>query len=153
MTDQQMTPPQAWDHETAGRAFHEAGHAIAARQLGLKVDGLTLDAASTRYPVSDSGRRRSCTVSYAGPIAEQRYERLTGNECATLWTDAWRGDCEHIEACKLSDAERMKARERARWLVATHWKKIDALAKALIERGGPMTGDEMNALLGGVFFF
>jgi hypothetical protein len=151
MTDH-MTPLQAWDHMTARRAYHEAGHAIAARQLGLRVTEVTLDAAMTMTPQSDSGRRRSCVVDYAGPAAEQHFARLSTDQCAALWTDAWVGDRQHIEALQLSDAERVKARERARWLVRVHWKKVDAVAKELIARG-PMTGDQMRELLNGVFFF
>jgi hypothetical protein len=117
------------------------------------VGELSLDAAHTKYPLTDSGRRRSCTVSYAGPIAEHRYARLTGDECTALWTDAWTGDRENIESCQLSDAERAKARERAKWLIAVHWRKIDALATALIERGGILTADEVREVLSGVYFF
>jgi hypothetical protein len=152
MTDR-MTPKQNYEHETARRAYHEAGHALAARQLGLRLTEVSLDAATTMTPQSHSGRRRSCAVDYAGPVAEQHFARLTSDECAALWQDAWTGDRRHIEALQLIDAERVKARERAKWLVATHWRKIDALAKALIEHDGPITGDEMNALLRGVYFF
>jgi hypothetical protein len=140
------------DALTCRRAHHEAGHAIASRRLSLSVTKLTLDGATSRMPVTDSGRQRFATVAYGGPIAEARYCRLTSDQCRKLWTDAWQGDRENIERCQLSDAERVKARERAKWLVATHWRKIDALATALAERR-ELSGDEVRAVLNNVYFF
>jgi hypothetical protein len=133
-------------------AYHEAGHAVAARQIGVSIVAVSLDETHTRHRLRDSAPRQRATVSYAGPIAEAEYCRLTSDECATLWQDAWHGDRANIEKLGLTDAERGKARARAQWLVATHWRKIDALATALVERG-EMTGDEVNELLVGVFPF
>lgn len=150
---ERMTPLQAWEHETARAAFHEAGHAIAARQIGVTIITVGLDAVHTKYRLRDSAPRQRCAVSYAGPISEAQYCRLSSDQCRVLWdSDAWHGDRANIEKLGLTDAERGKARERAQWLVQTHWRKIDALAAALIERG-EMTGDEVNEVLRGVFFF
>jgi hypothetical protein len=77
------------DALTCRRAHHEAGHAIASRRLSLSVTKLTLDGATSRMPVTDSGRQRFATVAYGGPIAEARYCRLTSDQCRKLWTDAW----------------------------------------------------------------
>jgi hypothetical protein len=102
--------------------------------------------------MTESGRRRFATVAYCGPISEQRYAKLTGDECRGLWLDGWCGDWMNIQKCRLSDAERARARERAAWLMQTHWRKVQALVPVLLERG-TMTGDEVNEVLRGVFFF
>lgn len=150
------------DQQILRQAFHEAGHAIGSRQLGLRVSALSLDAATSMVPLfeddgqmTDSGRRRFATVSYCGPISEAQHRRLTSDECTALWLDGapWCGDRANIEKCKLSDAERTRARVLAERLVAIHWRKIDALAAALVEHDGTMTGAEVETLLRGVFPF
>jgi hypothetical protein len=156
-----LAPRPHVSDEMMRRAFHEAGHAVGSRQLGLRVTTLSLCAAVSMVPLLedsetmiDSGRKRFATVAYCGPAAEQRHAKLTGDECRTLWQDGgpWCGDRANIERCQLNDVDRAKARARAAWLVQTHWRKIDALAAALIERQ-TMTGDEMREVLRNVFFF
>jgi hypothetical protein len=154
-----LAPRPHVSDEMMRRAFHEAGHAVGSRQVGLRVTSLSLDAATSLVPLiadggpmTDSGRRRFATVAYCGPISEARYCRLTGDQCTALWQDAWTADRKNIESCALDATQLVKARERAKWLVATHWRKIDALAAALIERGS-LTGDEMREVLRNVFFF
>src|SRR5262245_58619434 len=94
------------DDQTYPRAIHESGHMVAAVKPGLPITGLPLDCASIRYPCTDAGRRRSATVSFAGPIAEAHYARLTSDQCRALWHDAWAGDLANIEEYALDAAER-----------------------------------------------
>ena len=160
IADQQITPLQAWDHETARKAYHEAGHAVGSRAIGCRVTSLSLDGATSMIPLlddgemTDSGRRRFATIAFCGPIAEQRYARLTGDECNKLWLDgaAWCGDGANIAKCALDAAHLAKARERAVWLMQTHWRKVQALAPILMERGS-LSGDEVNEILRNVLFF
>jgi hypothetical protein len=46
----------------------------------------------------------------------------------------------------------MEYDQRAGWVAATHWRKVTTLATALVERG-EMTGDQVNEVLAGVWFF
>lgn len=101
------------------RAYHETGHAVGSRQLGMRVSSLSLGEVVSMVPLmedgetmTDSGRRRFATVAYSGPLAETRYAKLAGYECRTLWLDGapWCGDRKNIETCALGVAQRAKAR-------------------------------------------
>ena len=93
-------------------------------------------------------------MAFAGPLREQRYRRFTDEQCAPFWrnTGGWADDLRNIEQHLLDPEKRARAKERAAWLVVTHWRKIAALAPILAERE-TMTGDEVDKVLRGIFFF
>ena len=129
-------------------AYHEAGHAVVAIQLGFQFKHITIipgDDDSLGHILYEQytmflnvGHRsfardlRDYLVSNrAGPIAEERY---TGR-----WNDVGAaGDDEHFLSMlyrMYGDRRDRHARDltrQARRLVATHWRGIECVAQALI---------------------
>jgi ATP-dependent Zn protease len=148
------------ERETAPRkmnprevAYHEAGHAVVARNFGLAVmrvsinqaygelfDGQLREGYMRLEP--DAARhaslQRRLWIALAGPAAQERHNpdgyRLDGLVCA-------RGDYECARKlyaelrgkpdCKAEDLASNERRARA--LVTEHWSAIEAVAMALLE--------------------
>jgi hypothetical protein len=68
-------------------AIHEAGHAVVARALGLKVTAVTRNRVWFR-PRNDMGPmpHQACAViCLSGPWAERRYCGYSPEQCAEQW--------------------------------------------------------------------
>jgi hypothetical protein len=136
-------------------AFHEAGHAVIAWSLGLKVHSATIVPAPgihggvehanplrgihLDYDGSDRARRRAeiaIIVCLAGPVAQQRYKPRS-------WR-SYHGQYDHSQAADLAlslngSDEATNAHLKylaivARDMVAALWPLIERVAGALIER-------------------
>jgi hypothetical protein len=126
-------------------AIHESGHATVATMIGLPVERLTLDCCDL-YP--SKSPRRSCMVSFAGPLSEQRYAGLSDGDCAKLWEGDWHGDFENILSHDFAPGERGQLRQRSAFFVDRYWDRIERLAAALAERGA-LSGAEVEAVVRG----
>ncbi len=142
-------------------AFHESGHAVAARQLGLQVvrasaaPGRT--GVRTRHEIGVPPAQLAATmqklllVDLSGPLAEEHFAGVSDElACAKdeanalrralrlgLWTSA-----------RLDEAEELveHSRPKAAHLVQQAWPAIERVAAALAD-GHVLTGDQVDALM------
>ena len=134
-----------------GTAYHEAGHAIVAYALGLRVGGIHINEHDEGggAAVSDWVTSRS--------FVEQAALRLAGMKAQTLWAKpstlplGGSDREEFLNQCRgLSDACRdeieIRGFERAGEKLQTYEGKVKAVAEHLIEHG-QMTEDEFEALM------
>jgi len=148
-------------------AFHEAGHAVIARSLGLKIHSATivpvtgihgrvehanpLRGIHLDYDGSDRAHRRAETaiiVCLAGPAAQRRHKPQS-------WR-SYHGQSDHSRAADLAlslngSDEATNAHLKylavvARDMVAAQWPLIEQVAGALIERQ-TLTGAELAGVL------
>lgn len=141
-------------------AYHEAGHAIIAHELGADVDNITCDS---------SGRERGhCTLkesmsaenhavwSAAGTEAQRKFLESKGVKKGIGQDDGCMDDLDGVlDAAEVesgtddlgSNAAIINARwERARKMVEDHWPQIERLANELMRRG-TMTGDDIRSVI------
>ena len=140
--------PENYGVQTAF-AYHEAGHATAARLLGWKVTRITLDPPFT-YMEMPRTRRRSqqLAVTLAGFMAEALHrdalDRTVVRNAAildALERDEWRGwegddraVCELLAGLKPEDAKRdlLSAHRTALGWLREHWREVEAQARELL---------------------
>jgi ATP-dependent Zn protease len=125
-------------------AVHEAGHAVAARVLGYRVESVTITPTATRsgsctlpqgvHPLDEA------VIALAGRIAE---EDICG---ATIGA----GDSADLKAVSRCiggmDTLFVEAKRKAREITLNHSRAIQALAHVLV-RHHDLTGDEVSAVL------
>ena len=141
-------------------AYHEAGHAVCGRTLGLASGGATIEPDGVGHAmvaghhtihddfIASGGYRDFLSsvflklqVCLAGPEAE----RIAFGDC-----DA-RGDMRMIELCRrysisiVNDVERLQPSVHA--LLTKHWRSVEVVAEALMARR-TLTGAEIDALVG-----
>lgn len=135
------------------KAHHDAGHAVVAYMLGLKVQCVSLDAdASTTIELPD-GDERTILVDLAGPYAQRHFAPLS----------AWRRPKQLDDLRKAADliaemhgtgevASKYRAyvEARATQMVEQYWPLIEVIAKGLVERQ-LIPGDEMAEIMFGPF--
>jgi len=126
-------------------AYHEAGHAVAARKLGLPVDyinivpkGATLGHVMLTGPeVPDP--ELDIIFSMAGPVAEKR---LTGERLKIAHNDR-----QHVlMALEMAAHSRQHYIRLTEKLVADNWEAIVDVAEELI-RVGKISGDRLDLIL------
>jgi hypothetical protein len=159
------------EHDVEAVAYHEAGHACAARACGLDVTvarmgdlGQPLDPhaaqarvgprvglqwprsrAERQYLRTPEGHQDLAVIALSGPLAEARYRGLRAEDMAPWWAGAWRGDLDNLH--RHHDVGMLAPlHQRAAALVNDLWPIIERAAAALQERG-ELTGDELDALL------
>ena len=76
------------------RAYHEAGHAVAAAVLGTPIKRASLDRVTTLVrPGCPRAQRAEAIIALAGPAAEAKFRVFIGAaEHAALWRSAWATD-------------------------------------------------------------
>jgi hypothetical protein len=133
-------------------AYHEAGHVVAARSLGVEIKSATLSLATTRHlnDMDAEARRKGALISFSGPMAEARHGCYTDEQCAELWcSPAWGSDL--LNALRHLDSSGggpcAPVLRSARRLVRRNWRSIKKVAAALIERG-ELSGDAIDELIG-----
>lgn len=131
--------------DVEGAAYHEAGHAVAARALGLPVPDLSMipdeDTVGTcSYAVwveaDEDGRREdTAAVSLAGALAEEIAVGEFNEEIAEddLLHAIGLAD-EVTEAPDERDAWLDRAQDRAEEVLRRDWAAVEALAEALLAR-------------------
>jgi hypothetical protein len=135
-------------------AYHEAGHAAVALELGQTVTKLSVNSDGTgfcrvHYPSTTKSRQnlvRYCAVSAAGSIAASR---LTGEDRVSM------GDHENMERAlgEVSIREAVlimhEARKLATRIINENWHDLCVLARRLRHRG-EMDGAEVISALSGL---
>jgi hypothetical protein len=128
------------------RAHHEAGHAVAASVLGTPIKRASLDEVWTLVRVGcPRAQRNQAIIALAGAEAETKYCGHSLDRQAELWGVAWATDLAAVG--DLERAAIAPALCQARQLVDQHWRAIEAVAQALLERG-ELTGADIHALIG-----
>jgi hypothetical protein len=150
-------------------AYHEAGHAVAAVKLRLKLDAVTI-AASTeaqgklsfanplrgidlRWDSSDRARMKAeklIVASLAGPFAQKRYKprsqwRVAGSGFGIIVERGTDFDKLHGNG-KVATRYGAYVCAVAEQLVEQNWESIGRLARLLIERK-TLTADEIRAVI------
>jgi hypothetical protein len=149
-------------------AYHEAGHAVVARNFGLAVTQVSISPAcgelfdgQPREGYMRLGRdaerhtslQRRLWIALAGPAAQERYGpdgyRVDGLVCARADYECARKLYAELRGkpdCKAEDL--MGNERRAAELVARHWSAIEAVALALLEHPRhSLDGKELDAVL------
>jgi hypothetical protein len=88
--------------DTLAISYHEAGHAIAARQLGIKVTRVLIGEITFGHhnpgPMTDWN---FAVVMVAGPAAEIRYSGLSPEQIKREWVQHWHTDRRNAERGKM----------------------------------------------------
>jgi ATP-dependent Zn protease len=133
-------------------AFHEAGHAVAALSVGLKVVSITIErtvrggsnwqifAGLTQVHLDEADAQRTALVYLAGPAASKRYrdEYQPGMDedflAADRAIDAAAGECRSISAYAHRRARiALHVRAAALHIAEGYWPEVSAIANALLE--------------------
>ncbi len=149
---------QSW-----GRAYHEAGHAVAAITLGYRLRSVSMGSPdgyglSTRVELGSP--RDALTIALAGRAGDERASRLGlhteptrplgdgdwGNAMAAL-DDA--GFSRHPYEAAARNREYDQGQWRAEQQVKQHWSAVRRVAETLHARG-ELTGSEVELLVKGV---
>jgi hypothetical protein len=146
-----MTAMKARDAEMA--AYHEAGHAVIAHMLGVKVRQVSIDEHGNRTQIGGFGRgedriERAIIVNLAGPYAQRRHAPRSRWRHGNHFGSNSGADFDNVTDLifnlhgnnKVSEAYWRYVEARAEALVEQHWKKIDAVAQVLL-RKHLITGD------------
>jgi hypothetical protein len=105
------------------KAYHEAGHAVAASVLGTPIKQATLDGVITLVRVGcDQAQRNEAIIAMAGPAAEARAKSYSAEQSA-----------EENAKRQLGGHGTEHAMRRARWLIEDNWDGIEKVAEALGE--------------------
>jgi hypothetical protein len=144
---------------------HEAGHAVAAHALGIRVRTVSMRAARNtggsclmlpanqqRGLLTPGGALRWCTALAAGPVATRLYHararRPLDEESFIVQKN---GDAVQMMRIILATSRRQDwiraAYETAERLVMAHWQAVTRLAWRLHHDHRDVTGDELNACL------
>jgi hypothetical protein len=136
-------------------AYHEAGHAVVARSLGLDVDDVDIshDAGTTIIGLKVYAIDESIMAILAGRVAEWRYRgevdhatdcrRGTDDEHAETLADEWRLDKTEPRDVYLT---RMRIATEALVSRPAQWAAIVSVARLLMEFG-KASGVEVDALI------
>jgi hypothetical protein len=157
------------DHRRARAAFHEAGHAVAARLHRIRVDHLSVvPDGQTHGRVLTGGRGRPTdhvVVSWAGPLAEERAVGLWScradlpDHLEAGYLPSWVGDSRYIRDATLA----MCSSERTAMAFSSFlrlcaldllqrpevWAQVTAVATGLWEHG-ELSGRQFHHLCRGV---
>ena len=133
-------------------AYHEAGHAVVSRMLGFRVNSVTIRPGSVLIDrFGDAPTEKQILILLAGLFAQRRFSPHSAwrsrkqshpnsgydfNTVALLIHD------EHGSG-RVADLYSSYAFAKAEQLVEGWWQHIEAVAKALLERG-TLTGAEVN---------
>ena len=99
------------------KAYHEAGHAVAASVLGQPIKQATMDGVTTLVKVGcDQARRNEAIIAMAGPAAEARAKSYSAEQSEELWNTVWAVDKEYAKR-QLGGAGTEHAMRQARWIV------------------------------------
>ena len=149
-------------------AYHEAGHAVVARNFGLAVmrvsinpaygelfDGERLEGHMRLGPEAERSvsLQRRLWIALAGPAAQERHDpdgyRMDGLVCARADYGHARKLYAELRGKAVCKAEDLVSNERrARALITEHWSAIEAVALALLEHPRhSLEGRELDALL------
>ena len=142
-------------------AYHEAGHAVVARMLYVRVKSVTIrpdvgSSGMTKLDLRYLNNDKQVLITLAGPYAQRRFAprsrwRSSSTSVVTL-NSGWDFDTvtgliydEHGngDAAKFY---RRYAEAKAKQLVDRGWRRIEAVAKALLERE-TLTGTEMSQVI------
>ncbi len=144
---------------------HEAGHAVVANALGIKIKDVCARAIKDsagrcsiaekqqqRWLATADGRLRWCTMSAAGSIAELRYLRLFRQPFdAECWQVGHGQDQEEIMtiivAGLMCDSSFAAAYASAERLVTAHWPRIRCVAMRLYKNCRDLRGEELAVYL------
>jgi hypothetical protein len=120
-------------------AYHEAGHAVIARALGVAVDSVSADGAGhIVFRNVNQDRLAAAAVGLAGQAAEKR---LLG------WARDLSGtDQHHVDANIDGAGELWEVRSRVERLLDSHWPAVDALAEQLAY-AGRLSASEVDRIL------
>ena len=133
--------------DNAIQSFHEAGHAVVAAALGTPIKRASLGEVWTLVRFGcPHAQRDQAIIALAGAEAETKHCGYSLDRQAELWSVAWATDL----ASAVRDLDRAAiapAIGQARQLVSEHWRSIEVVAQALLERG-ELTGDDIRALIG-----
>jgi hypothetical protein len=144
---------------------HEAGHAIAARALGIRIQQVSMRAVSNtggsclmlpanRQPglTTPGGALRRCTVLAAGPVASCIYlsrAHKTSNEESFIVQKS--GDVARMMRIIIATSRREDwieaAYMTAERLVLAHWAAVERLARRLWQNHRDLSGRELDAYL------
>ena len=145
-------------------AYHEAGHAVTAHELGLGVREVQLHSTGgySKHIIEEpelfatfgerEARRRLAVVQFAGKQAQLRWREEIAD--AGDWQDDVRNARANASKATAADDntnatfEQLKAEweQESRTLVAEHWLRIKALAVALSERG-TLSGEDIVSVI------
>lgn len=126
-------------------AYHEAGHAITALALGLRLDEVSLDVTADRWGEGDtrasgwSSRVQVAEVALGGAIAERGFLGDIGDGC---------GHDEAMVAAVMENGS-VPAATSVRSIVELNRPAVKVIAEALLEHG-TLSGGDVEALLSGV---
>ena len=128
------------------KAYHEAGHAVAASVLGTPIKRATMDGVTTVWWTgSDQARRNEAIIAMAGAAAETRAMSYSAEQCDELWKTVWAVDKENCKR-QLGGAGTEHAMRQARWIIEDNWDAVTKVAEAL-EKHGTLSGEDVAGLL------
>jgi hypothetical protein len=116
-------------------AYHEAGHAVIARVLGITIDKVIVaaDEGVIYFAAAIDDAEKDVLMTFAGPIAQGDFFHDPGNQ------DGWKGDLDHARTAILYEYGEESALEyydelyaKAEALVAANWLAIKRVATALL---------------------
>jgi hypothetical protein len=149
-------------------AYHEAGHAVVARNFGLAVtrvsinpafgdvfDGEVIEGHMRLEPEAErsASLQRRLWIALAGPAAQEHHDpegyRVDGLVCGRADYESARKLYAELRGKPDCKAEDLVSNERrARALVTKHWSAIEAVALALVKHPRhSLDGKELDALL------
>jgi hypothetical protein len=96
-------------------------------------------------PRPQAPAQNDAVVALGGPIAELRRFRYSQLEQDQFWATAWSGDLANARA--RYDGKLTRAIRRADRLLRRHWRAVERVADALLQRG-ELTGEEVMFYLG-----
>jgi hypothetical protein len=154
------------EHDTAN-AIHEAGHAVVALVLGMPLESVEIWRAGEGGHKQDGGYTKFDENQW-NPFTDRVFPQLwAGQEATDRWltelgygTDENQFDLRFMAKGDAIDFDRRVAEEglnvpsdagigEARKLVSAHWRKVTALASALVIRRR-MSADEVRHLVDGI---
>jgi hypothetical protein len=128
------------------KAYHEAGHAVAASVLGTPIKQATLDGVITLVRVGcDQARRNEAIIAMSGIVAETKAMNYSAEQCAELIKTVWAADEENAKRY-LGGHDTLHAMRQARWLMHDNWDAVTKVAAAL-EKHGTLSDEAVAALL------
>ncbi len=144
-----MTPTTLSPDEVVPTSFHEAGHVICARALGIAVARVSLRGAICPVPVyerNDATLRKKLVIAWAGPTSEINACGYSLDEQLHMWATCWARDQENIRVRLKLLGEASVGEREAAMLVARHWAAIEQVA-AMLVTGAVLDGNDIDAVL------